>query len=132
MPDENMIRDILTEPDREISCRRRSDERRLQRAREDGMRASGVAILLGLALTSLGTALAGPARPGAGALALRRAADTYRVFEVQNRAGAAVAGAIAGGTIGGIIASQAYPPTYPYPHYQPYLVYPGNSLIALL
>jgi hypothetical protein len=94
------------------------------------MRASGIAILFGLTLTAFDPALARPAGPGTGGLALTRATDTYHVIEVRNRAGAAVAGAIAGGIIGGIIASQAYPPTHPYPYYQPYPVYPGNSAIA--
>jgi hypothetical protein len=97
------------------------------------MRASGVAILFGLAITALDPALAGPAGPGTGGLALARAVETYPVIEVRNRGGAAVAGAIAGGVIGGIIASQGgfgYPPAYPYPYYQPYSAYPGNPAIA--
>ncbi len=97
------------------------------------MRASGIAILFGVTLTALDPALAGPAGPGTGGLALTRAAETYPVIEVRNRAGAAVAGAVAGGIIGGIIASQGgfgYPPTYPYPYYQPYPIYPGNPAIG--
>jgi hypothetical protein len=97
------------------------------------MRASGVAILFGLAIAALDPAVAGPAGPGTGGLALTRAAETYSVIEVRHRAGAAVAGAIAGGIIGGIIASQGgfgYPPAYPYPYYQPYPAYPGNPAIA--
>ena len=97
------------------------------------MRASGVVILFGLTLTALDPALAGPAGPGTGGLALARAAGTNSVIEVRHRPGAAVAGAIAGGIIGGIIASQGgfgYPSPYPYSYYQPYPAYPGNPAIA--
>ncbi len=97
------------------------------------MRASGAAIVFGVTLTAFGPAVAGPAGPGTGGLALTRAAETSPVIEVRHRAGAAVAGAIAGGIIGGIIASQGgfgYPPTYPYPYYQPYPIYPGNPAIG--
>ena len=55
------------------------------------MRACGIAILFGATLTALDPALAGPAGPGTGGLALTRAAEIYRVIEVRNRAGAAVA-----------------------------------------
>jgi hypothetical protein len=69
------------------------------------VRLSGIAILFGATSTAL-PALAGPAGPGTGGLALTRTAEIYRVMEVRNRAGVAVAGAITGGIVGGIIASQ--------------------------